>query len=45
MANMPGGIYRCRADWTEVLMSDGIEPITGWPAAAFCEDRKVSSAA
>jgi PAS domain S-box-containing protein len=42
MANMPGGIYRCRADWTEVLMSDGIEPIAGWPAAAFCEDRKVS---
>jgi PAS domain S-box-containing protein len=42
MANMPGGIYRCRADWTEVLMSDGIEPITGYPAAAFCEDRKVS---
>jgi len=42
MANMPGGIYRCRADWTEVLMSDGIEPITGYPAAAFCEDRQVS---
>jgi PAS domain S-box-containing protein len=42
MANVPGGVYRCRADWTEVLMSDGIEPITGWPAAAFCEDRRVS---
>ncbi len=42
MANMPGGIYRCRPDWTEVLMSDGIEPITGYPAAAFCEDRQVS---
>ena len=42
MANVPGGVYRCRADWTEVLMSDGIEPITGWPAAAFCEDRQVS---
>jgi PAS domain S-box-containing protein len=42
MANMPGGVYRCRADWTEVLMSDGIEPLTGWPAAAFCEDRQVS---
>jgi len=42
MANMPGGIYRYRADWTEVLMSDGIEPITGYPAAAFCEDRQVS---
>jgi len=42
MANVPGGVYRCRADWTEVLMSDGIEPITGYPAAAFCEDRQVS---
>ncbi len=42
MANMPGGIYRCRADWTEVLMSDGIEPITGYPAAAFCEDHQIS---
>jgi PAS domain S-box-containing protein len=45
MANMPGGVYRCRADWTEVLMSDGIEPITGYPAAAFCENRQVSLSA
>jgi PAS domain S-box-containing protein len=42
MANVPGGVYRCRADWTEVLMSDGIESITGYPPAAFCEEREVS---
>jgi len=42
MANVPGGVYRCRADWTEVLMSDGIESITGYSPAAFCEDRQIS---
>jgi PAS domain S-box-containing protein len=42
MANMPGGIYRCRADWTEVVMSSGIEPITGYPASSFVENREVS---
>jgi len=38
----PAVSIACRADWTEVLMSDGIEPITGYPAAAFFEDRQVS---
>jgi PAS domain S-box-containing protein len=42
IANMPGGVYRCRADWSEVLMSDGIEPITGYPVAAFCEHHEIS---
>ncbi|HTO84921.1 MAG TPA: PAS-domain containing protein [Methylomirabilota bacterium] len=42
MANMPGGIYRCRADWTEVVMSSGIEPITGYPPSSFVENREVS---
>jgi len=42
MANMPGGIYRCRSDWTEVVMSNGIEPITGYPPSSFVENREVS---
>jgi diguanylate cyclase (GGDEF)-like protein/PAS domain S-box-containing protein len=37
VANVPGAIYRCAmsSDWEMEFMSDGIEPITGYPAADF----------
>jgi diguanylate cyclase (GGDEF)-like protein/PAS domain S-box-containing protein len=37
VANVPGAIYRCAlaSDWDMEFMSDGIEPITGYPAADF----------
>ncbi len=35
--NIPGITYRCAldADWTMVFMSDGVEAVTGYPAADF----------
>ncbi len=42
MQNIPGAVYRCRADWTELFMSDGIEAITGYPAVDFVETRSRS---
>jgi diguanylate cyclase (GGDEF)-like protein/PAS domain S-box-containing protein len=37
VANVPGAIYRCAlsSDWEMEFMSDGIEQITGYPAAEF----------
>ena len=37
VANVPGAIYRCalNSDWEMEFMSDGIERITGYPAAEF----------
>jgi two-component system cell cycle response regulator len=37
VANVPGAIYRCKfsSDWEMEFMSDGIEPITGYPASDF----------
>jgi two-component system, cell cycle response regulator len=37
VANVPGAIYRCAmsSDWEMQFMSDGIEPITGYPASDF----------
>jgi diguanylate cyclase (GGDEF)-like protein/PAS domain S-box-containing protein len=37
VANVPGAIYRCAfgSDWEMEFMSDGIEEITGYPAAEF----------
>ena len=37
VANVPGAIYRCKfsSDWEMEFMSQGIEPITGYPAAEF----------
>jgi diguanylate cyclase (GGDEF)-like protein/PAS domain S-box-containing protein len=37
VANVPGAIYRCAlaSDWDMEFMSDGIEPITGYPASDF----------
>jgi len=37
VANVPGAIYRCAlaSDWEMEFMSQGIEPITGYPASEF----------
>jgi diguanylate cyclase (GGDEF)-like protein/PAS domain S-box-containing protein len=37
LSNLPGVAYRCRIDsaWTMVFMSDGVEKMTGYSAAAF----------
>jgi two-component system cell cycle response regulator len=37
VANVPGAIYRCafKSDWEMEFMSEGIEEITGYPAAEF----------
>ena len=37
VANVPGAIYRCafKSDWEMEFMSQGIEQITGYPAAQF----------
>jgi diguanylate cyclase (GGDEF)-like protein/PAS domain S-box-containing protein len=37
VANVPGAIYRCafKSDWEMQFMSEGIEQITGYPAAEF----------
>ena len=37
VANIPGAVYRCAcdADWTMEWLSDGIETISGYPAAEF----------
>jgi PAS domain S-box-containing protein len=37
LSNLPGAAYRCRNDseWSMVFVSDGIEKVTGYSAAAF----------
>jgi PAS domain S-box-containing protein len=37
IANLPGVAFRCRNDvqWSMLFVSDGIEALTGWSAAAF----------
>lgn len=41
VANIPGAVYRCNldADRTMVFLSQGIEPITGYPATDFIQNR------
>ncbi|MFY8136449.1 MAG: PAS domain S-box protein, partial [Aquimonas sp.] len=37
IANLPGVAFRCRNDenWSMLFVSDGVEPLTGWPTEAF----------
>jgi PAS domain S-box-containing protein len=44
VANIPGITYRCKADsdWTMLYMSGGIDPLSGYPATDFI-DNKVRS--
>jgi diguanylate cyclase (GGDEF)-like protein/PAS domain S-box-containing protein len=37
LSNLPGAAYRCRNDseWSMVFISDGVEKVTGYSAAAF----------
>jgi diguanylate cyclase (GGDEF)-like protein/PAS domain S-box-containing protein len=44
VANLPGAVYRCQMDreWTMVVMTDGIEYLTGYPAADFIGNAKRS---
>ncbi|HWM09218.1 MAG TPA: PAS domain-containing protein [Solirubrobacteraceae bacterium] len=41
VANIPGAVYRCACDehWTMLWLSDGIEEISGYPAADFIGSR------
>ncbi|MBN1490740.1 MAG: PAS domain-containing protein [Phycisphaerae bacterium] len=41
VANIPGAVYRCADDahWTVHFISDGIEPMTGYPASDFVGNR------
>jgi hypothetical protein len=43
VANVPGAIYRCAmsSDWAMEFMSDGIEPITGYPAVVTAFETEV----
>src|SRR5207245_1371466 len=38
--NVPGAIYRClpQSDWVMVILSSGVEEITGYPASEFLGD-------
>ncbi len=35
ISNVPGAVYRCRADWTAVFMSDAVTEMTGYAPADF----------
>ncbi|RYE96074.1 MAG: hypothetical protein EOO78_22190, partial [Oxalobacteraceae bacterium] len=37
LSNLPGAAYRCLNDseWSMVFISDGVEKVTGYSAAAF----------
>jgi two-component system cell cycle response regulator len=41
VANVPGAIYRCKfcSDWEMEFMSEGIEPMTGYPASDFLANK------
>jgi PAS domain S-box-containing protein len=41
VANIPGVVFRCRTDeqWTDVLVSDGIEQVVGYPAHELIGNR------
>ena len=47
VANVPGAIYRCafNSDWEMEFMSDGIEQITGYPAAGSSATRRAPTRA
>ncbi|AVP56361.1 PAS domain S-box protein [Pulveribacter suum] len=42
MANLPGVAFRCRhgGDWPMLLISDGVQALTGWSAQDFLDGRK-----
>ncbi|HEY9646004.1 MAG TPA: PAS domain S-box protein [Chroococcidiopsis sp.] len=44
--NIPGAVYRCAYDdtWTMSFLSDAVEEIVGYPAAAFIDNRVLSFA-
>ena len=41
VANIPGITYRCKADseWTMLYMSGGIDPLSGYPASDFINNK------
>jgi diguanylate cyclase (GGDEF)-like protein/PAS domain S-box-containing protein len=43
ISNLPGAVYRCRAEppYTDEFVSDMVEPLTGYPAAAFIANEVV----
>ena len=44
ISNIPGAVYRCRADWTAVFMSDAITEMTGYTPADFVTHRTLQFA-
>jgi PAS domain S-box-containing protein len=44
VSNVPGAVYRCRADWTAVFMSDAITELTGYNPADFVTHRTLQFA-
>ncbi|MBW4580769.1 MAG: PAS domain-containing protein [Tildeniella nuda ZEHNDER 1965/U140] len=40
--NVPGAVFRCNATYTMVFVNDGIEAITGYPAAALLHNQSQS---
>ena len=44
ISNIPGAVYRCRADWTAVFMSDAITEMTGYAPADFVTHRTLQFA-
>jgi len=44
VSNVPGAVYRCRADWTAVFMSDAVTDLTGYSPADFVIHRTLQFA-
>jgi PAS domain S-box-containing protein len=44
VSNVPGAVYRCRADWTAVFMSDAITEMTGYTPADFVTHKSLQFA-